>query len=191
MPGACVVRGERVTLRTLEREDHAFVQRAYANPELRYPLGTPVRNQTELEAWLDNDDADRFLVCLDGDAEGRRGTSWAHVDDESEGARPVGVVAIEDADWKRPELVYWLVPAVQDNGYGCEVVSLAVDYTFRVYDHPAVGAGVYASNEASRRLLESLGFETEGRLREVRFVDGRYRDEVRYGLLRVDWHEGA
>lgn len=190
MPGACVVRGERVTLRTLEREDHAFVQRAYANPELRYPLGNPVRNLTELETWLD-DDADRFLVCLDSDAGGRHGTSWAHVDGEPEGARPVGVVAVEDADWKRPELVYWLVPAVRGDGYGREAVSLAVDYAFGVYDHPAVGAGVYASNEASRSLLESLGFETEGHLRKVRFVDGRYRDEVRYGLLRVDWREDA
>ncbi|ELY65049.1 GNAT family N-acetyltransferase [Natronococcus jeotgali] len=64
MPGARIRRGERVTLRTLEDEDRPFLQRAYANPEIRYPLGTPLKRRGDLERWLD-DDADRLLICLD------------------------------------------------------------------------------------------------------------------------------
>ena len=60
---------------------------------------------------------------------------------------------------------------------------------FRTFDTPAVGAGVYDYNEASRRLLESLGFAEEGRLREYRFIDGEYRDCVQYGLLRREYRE--
>lgn len=48
----------------LEDEDHPFLQRAYSNPEIRYPLGTPLKRRGDLESWLD-DDADRLLTCLD------------------------------------------------------------------------------------------------------------------------------
>nr|WP_256548157.1 hypothetical protein [Natronosalvus rutilus] len=42
MPGARITSGERVTLRTVEREDVPFLQRAFANPEIRYPIGNPL-----------------------------------------------------------------------------------------------------------------------------------------------------
>lgn len=181
MPGARVASGERVTLRTVESEDVLFLQRGCVNPTLRYPLGASVMNQADLEEWLDDENADRFLVCLDGDDAG------PGQPDDADDVRPIGFVAVEDADWRRPELVYWLVPDVHGEGYGSEAVSLAVDYVFRTYDAPAVGAGAYDFNDASRGLLESLGFEEEGRVRRDRFVDGEYVDTVQYGLLREDW----
>lgn len=181
MPGARITAGERITLRTLEKEDLPFLQRAYTNPELRYPLGTPLKNLDQLETWAEDEETDQFLVCLDegGDS-----------DDEIEtDTRSIGAVFVEDASWRRPELVYWLIPDVQGEGYGKEAVSLVIEYVFRVYDTPAVGAGAYAFNDASRGLLESLGFREEGRIRKDRFVDGRYVDTVSYGLLREEWRE--
>jgi [ribosomal protein S5]-alanine N-acetyltransferase len=183
MPGARVERGERVVLRTVEREDVPFLQRGYANPELRYPLGAPLRTRAEIETWLDEDDGHRFLVCLDEETAGPE----APEDDES---RPIGFLSVNDADWRRPDFVYWIVPEHHGAGYGREAVSLAVEYTFRTYDVPAVGATVYAFNDASRGLLESLGFVEEGRLRKDRFVDGRYVDSVQYGLLREERRMG-
>lgn len=177
MPGARITAGERVTLRTLEKEDLPFLQRAYTNPEIRYPLGTPLKNLDQLETWTEDEGTDQFLVCLDVD------------DEDDEDTRPIGAVFVEDASWRRPELVYWLSPDVQGNGYGKEAVSLVIDYVFRVYDTPAVGAGAYAFNDASLGLLESLGFEEEGRIRKDRFVDGRYVDRIVCGLLREEWRK--
>lgn len=85
--------------------------------------------------------------------------------------------------------MYWLVPEVHGDGYGKEALSLVIDYVFRVYDRPAVGAGVYGFNEASRGLLDSLGFSEGGRTRKDRFVDGEYVDTIQYGLLRKEWRE--
>jgi len=182
MPGALVSDGERVTLRTAESEDVPFVQRAGANPELRYPLGTPLQNRDDYEDWADGD-ADRLLVCLeDGPRPGRP--------EDGDDVDRIGVVSVEDADWRRPELGYWLVPEVHGEGYGGEAVALAIDYVFRTYDHPAVGAVAYDFNDASRGLLESLGFEEEGRVRRDRFIDGEYVDTVVYGLLREEWRDG-
>ncbi|WP_440764916.1 GNAT family N-acetyltransferase [Natronorubrum sp. DTA7] len=181
MPGARISRGTRVTLRTVEDDDLPFLQRAYANPDLRYPLGNPLLNRDELEAWLTDDNADRFLVCLDGE---RTGPGRP---EDADDVRRIGLVTVEDADWRRPELIYWLVPAVHGDGYGSEAVSLVIDYVFRTYDTPAVGAAAYEFNDASRGLLESLGFEEEGRTRRDRFIDGEYVDTIRYGLLREEW----
>lgn len=182
MPGARIQHGERVTLRSVEGEDVPFLQRAFANPEIRYPLGNPLKSQEEIEEWTDERDDDRFLVCLDGDDAGPGQPDAADV-------TRIGAVSVEGADWRRPELGYWLVPEVHGEGYGKEAVSLVVDYVFRVYDHPAVGAVAYDFNEASRGLLGSLGFAEEGRIRRARFIDGAYRDLLVYGLLREEWRE--
>jgi RimJ/RimL family protein N-acetyltransferase len=181
MPGAIAKRGDRVTLRTGEPEDADFVQRMYANPEIRVPMGTPRRTHHETEeAARDRGGTDRFLACLDGDEAGPGPV------DPDEVTR-VGVVDVNDADWRRPELGYWMAPEFQGEGYGSEMVSLAVEYTFRTYDHPAIGAGAYDFNDASRGLLESLGFEQEGREHRDTFVDGEYHDVVEYVLFREDW----
>lgn len=181
MPGARVSTDGTVSLRTIESEDASFLQRGSANPEIRYPLGSPVRSIEQLDAPSDDDDdGDRFLVCLDGDDAG------PGQPDEADVTR-LGAVFVGDADWRRPGLGYWLVPEHHGQGYGRAAVSLAIDYVFRTYDHPAVGAVAFDFNDASRGLLESLGFTEEGCRRKERFVDGAYRDTYEYSLLRSEW----
>lgn len=181
MPGARITSDERVTLRTVEREDVPFLQRAFTDPEIRYPIGNPLMSQEQIESGME-ESSDQFLVCLD------RSDAGPGQPDEDD-VRPIGVVNVEDADWRRPELGYWLIPEVHGEGYGTEAVSLVIEYVFRVYDHPAVGAGAFDFNDASRGLLESLGFTEEGRIRKDRFIDGKYRDMIQYGLLRREWRE--
>ncbi|MEF8800447.1 MAG: GNAT family protein [Halolamina sp.] len=182
MPGARVSQGERVTLRTVEEEDRAFIQRGSANPEIRIPIGNPVRSRSELGDVAQKEDGNQLLVCLDEAAAG----PGAPAEDET---TPVGWVGVDDVSYRRPDLAYWLVPEVHGEGYGREMLSLTIEYTFRTYDHPAVGAIVYEFNDASRGVLESLGFEEEGRIRRDRFIDGEYVDTVQYGLLREEWWE--
>lgn len=183
MPGALVERGQRVTLRTVEREDVPFLQRAYANPALRYPLGNPThKNQEQVEERFEDDNQRRFLACLDGEEAGPGQPD----DDET---TPIGLVTVFDVDWSRTELGYWLVPEHQGEGYGTEAVALVVEYVFRTIDTPSLGATAFDFNDASRGLLESLGFTQEGRKRRARYVDGEHRDAVVYGILREEWRE--
>jgi ribosomal-protein-alanine N-acetyltransferase len=179
MPGSLVADGDDVSLRIAERADAPFLQRAGADPALRYPLGGRVFTIDELEERIVDSDVDRFLICRDDDEAGR-GPS-------AELTEPIGAVTVEDAGWKRPELTYWIVPEAQGQGYGGEGVELAVEYAFRSYEAPAVGAAAYAFNDASQGLLRSIGFEQEGVRRDYMFVDGAYRDYVVYGLRRADW----
>ncbi|MFC6800253.1 GNAT family N-acetyltransferase [Haladaptatus sp. DYSN1] len=177
MPGARVASGERVTLRTAEAEDIPFLQRGAANPEIRYPLGNPVKNQGQYEISASRTGPDTFIVCLEVE----------EAEAEAETITRIGQVSVMDAHYKRPELGYWLVPEVHGEGYGKEAVSLVIDYAFRSYDTPAIGAEAFDYNDASRGLLESLGFTEEGCRRKFMFVDGEHRDMVQYGLLREEW----
>lgn len=191
MPGTSIRRGDRITLRTLEREDLPFVQRASTEPPIRQPLGSDVRTHEDIESAYEEDDDQRLLVCLDGPDPGPRPAACDHdaAPDAGE-TRPIGLVTVGAVNWKRPELSYWLIPEVHDEGYGTEAVGLAVEYAFRTRAVPAVAAGVYAFNDASRALLESLGFEREGRLRRHSFTDGEWHDLLKYGLLREEWDGG-
>jgi hypothetical protein len=71
MPGSRVSRGEHVTLRTAEAEDVPLLQRMRTNSDLRVPLGTPVTSRGEMASeWPRDDEADRFVVCLDTELAG-------------------------------------------------------------------------------------------------------------------------
>ncbi len=175
MPGTTFLRGDRVTLRTVERDDAEFVQRGHNDPDVRVPLGmTAPKNCSQIEDFVENDiegdDSINLLVCLDDE--------------------PMGAVTVLNRHYDRPMLAYWLLPEYHGEGYATEAVGLLVDYVFESFDKHGLQAHAFAFNEGSRGVLERLGFTEEGRLREDRFVGGRYVDTVLYGLLRREWAEG-
>ena len=76
---------------------------------------------------------------------------------------PIGVAGIKkvgsgNPPRKMPRLGYWIGKRHWRMGYGTEAIGALVDFGFRTYPAERVGAGVFADNPASRRLLEKLGF---------------------------------
>ena len=185
MPGPVVASGDRVVLRTVERDDAAFLQTAATDPRVRFSLGmdahrTEAETRERIEEDTESDGALGFVVCLDEDG------APAGRPDEGE-TTPVGAVHARNLDGVRAWLGYWLAPAYHSEGYGTEAVELVVDELFRSHPVHVVSAGAFGHNEASQALLESLGFTREGRLRDAWYVDGAYRDGVQYGVLRREW----
>jgi 8-oxo-dGTP diphosphatase len=62
-----------------------------------------------------------------------------------------------------PRLGYWIGAPYQDNGYGTEAVGAVVSACFEVLGCDILGAGVFADNPASVRVLEKCGYEPVGR----------------------------
>jgi ribosomal-protein-alanine N-acetyltransferase len=181
MPGAIVKSGEQLTLRTLEREDLDILQRGAADPDIRHLTGnSKVRNRDDLEDTFEDENTTILLVCLDDPGEsGPVGP---------EDIRRIGIASVAEYG-RNPRLGIWLVPDVQGEGFGNEATRLLVDYVFNSYDRPAVTAKAFDYNDSSRGVLESLGFQQEGRLRQNAFLDGEYRDGLLYGLLREEWED--
>ena len=62
-----------------------------------------------------------------------------------------------------------------------------LQWAFEALDLNRVQAETDTRNMASARVLEKLGFEREGTLREDCVVNGEVSDSWVYGLLRREW----
>lgn len=73
----------------------------------------------------------------------------------------IGVVAYE-ASGNVCELGYWIAEPYWSKGYGREAARAAADHAFEVSGHAAMTACYRHGNEASKRILEGLGFVKTG-----------------------------
>ena len=90
-------------------------------------------------------------------------------------------------DNRNAHIGYWIARSHWGNGYASEAASLLIAAGFRDLGLRRVYTAVLPENVRSIRLLRRLGFRTEGRARQDRLVDGRYRDLVLFGLLREQY----
>lgn len=75
------------------------------------------------------------------------------------------------------------------NGYAKEAIILLLNYYFMELGYQKAEARVYAFNEASIHIHEQLGFKREGCLRSHHYTNGRYHDEICYGMLREEYEQ--
>ena len=72
-----------------------------------------------------------------------------------------------------------------------EALSALLDFGFQKLDLNRVEADIDPRNLASAKLLDRLGFQKEGFLRERWIVEGEISDTALYGLLKREWNSGA
>ncbi|QCC52996.1 GNAT family N-acetyltransferase [Halapricum salinum] len=188
MPGPAFCRGERVSLHTWEEEDAEFFQKNRNEQAIRRPLtDVSPRNREQVDEQFEerfyDDDGMVFLVCTGDDAAMRTG--------DTEELTRVGEVAIP---WvNQPHgvgmLMYWATPEHQGQGYIPEATGLLLDHAFGERRLHKVWAMVVEPNEPSQNVLETLGFEQEGRYRKETFYEGEYVDSYRYAILAEEWLE--
>lgn len=84
-----------------------------------------------------------------------------------------------------------LLPEGRGRGVGTQAQRLLVRYLFAHTPVVRLEADTEAGNIAEQRALEKSGFTREGVLRSMVFRDGRWRDVVRYSVLRDEtaWDE--
>ncbi len=90
---------------------------------------------------------------------------------------------------RRAEIGFVLRHDHWGQGYMLEATSTLLRFAFEQLMLHRVEADVDPRNETSIRLLEKLGFQREGYLRERWLVGEEINDTVFYGLLRREWRE--
>ncbi len=68
-----------------------------------------------------------------------------------------------------------------------EALQVLIRYGFEEMDLNRIEATTHTGNQRSQRVLEKLGFQREGLLREYYCRDGVYNDQVQFSLLRKEW----
>ena len=102
----------------------------------------------------------------------------------------IGVVGLHHIDWvhRRGDISIVVGErALQGQGHGTEAIRLLTAHAFEKLNLRKLTAGMWASNVASRRSFERVGFVLEATLRQSYWRRDRYEDELRLGLLRDEW----
>ena len=87
----------------------------------------------------------------------------------------------------RAEVGYCLRSVHWGKGYMGEALGALIDHAFRVLKLRRLEADVDPNNANSLRMLERMGFNREGLLRERWNVAGEIQDSVFLGLLAREW----
>lgn len=74
-------------------------------------------------------------------------------------------------------------------GYGTEAAHLLLRYVFEDLGFNRLKSDTHVKNEPSWRFQESLGFVREGVMRQDKYIQGEYVDDVLYGMLRDEYLE--
>lgn len=86
-------------------------------------------------------------------------------------------------------LGYWVGQPHTRRGYISAATRLVLDFAFGQLGLHRVEAACLPTNEASRGLLEKVGFTHEGYARGYLRIDGTWRDHVLYAMLREEWRD--
>lgn len=172
-----MIRSGRITLRHVAEADLPLLIRFANDSEARgeFALARLVSPAALRARFSENGFSDekheRFMIC---DEQGEVIGDVLHFQAKTySSAREIGWVIYEARHRRR--------------GYATEAVGALVDYLFKAYPINRVECATLVENLASVRLAERCGLLREGLRRGALFVDGRYVDDLTFGLLRADW----
>jgi RimJ/RimL family protein N-acetyltransferase len=168
--------GEKVYLRAIEEADAATCYEWISDPEVRRHLArrSIPNNEAQTRAFIAKVDwrSDQVFAIVSR-ADGLHvGNCGLHAISAVDRRATLGIViGRQDA---------------QNKGFGTEAVRLLCQHAFAGLNLHRVELSVYASNPRGQKVYERCGFRVEGRLRENAWVDGRWVDEIRMGLLESE-----
>ncbi len=172
------LRGEKVILRTLERE---HCRELWENYEPAEPLPTE-----PLNPGLSNEGADKWFEEM----QAKQGSKQFYLGIFTQDGKLVGDVQLAHIDWRhRTATIGSSIARRVDRGqgYGSDTALTLLRFGFEHLDLYRVAATVAEYNAGARSILKKIGFVEEGRERQAVYCGGRRWDRVLYGLLRADF----
>ncbi|MEN8172120.1 MAG: GNAT family protein [Chloroflexota bacterium] len=175
-----MIYGNRIRLRAIERSDLPLFVRWLNDPEVRLGLQMYLPlSQNEEELWYEGmmkRPAEEHPLLIE--IETPKG--WV----------PVGNCGFLAPNWRlrKAEIgifigdkKYW------NQGYGSEVMRLALKLGFESMNLNRISLQVFTNNPRAIRAYEKVGFVHEGRLRQAHYDNGQYHDILIMSVLRSEW----
>jgi RimJ/RimL family protein N-acetyltransferase len=104
----------------------------------------------------------------------------------------IGVLQLAGIDHFEQHAVISIVIGPKDlwgRGIGSTALRLLLDYAFTVQGLERITSEVYGFNTRSQRLMERVGFQKEGILRQHERANGKRQDLHVYGILKPEFYE--
>ena len=172
-----MIEGDRINLRAREEQDTEIFHRWFNDAEVTRFLGVPFPaiSLSQQRTFVQQIDSDRnrraySIVLKNGALIGNcelRSIDW--IARSCELAIAIG------------EKQYW------GQGYGGEALTLLLRIAFDGLNMHKVWLTCATYNERGLRAYHRSGFREDGRLRDDRFIDGRYHDTLVMSILEDEW----
>lgn len=169
----------RLELRPIDSGDADALYAMFSDPEItRFWSSAAMTSQDDAVALI----AEIHDYCGRGEL-----MEWALTRRDQPGL--IGTCSLGNLDRvnRRGEIGFALARPAWGHGYMVEILPVLVDYAFDSLQLHRLEADVDPRNAGSIRLIEGLGFQLEGRLRERWQVTGEVQDALFYGLLAREW----
>jgi RimJ/RimL family protein N-acetyltransferase len=170
---------DRLALRFFDEGDAAALYAIFSDPAVTRYWSSP--------AWADMEqahDSIKEAMVAYADGSGLRLGIVLHATGELIGY--INLYAIYHAN-RRCDIGYALAQAHWGKGYLAEAMQAMLEHAFGPMDLNRIEADIDPRNTASEKLLERMGFQKEGYMRERWIVNGEVCDTAFYGLLRSEW----
>jgi ribosomal-protein-alanine N-acetyltransferase len=105
-------------------------------------------------------------------------------------AGQVNVAGIVRGSMDSAHVGYWVDERFAGRGVMPTAVALVVDHCFREVGLHRIEVNIRPENVASKRVVEKLGFRSEGVRDRFLHIDGDWRDHLSYALVREDVPRG-
>jgi len=96
---------------------------------------------------------------------------------------------LKSANAIEADIGYELSPDHWSSGYATEAAQAMVNLGFTQFRLHRISSWCIADNEGSMRVLEKVGMNLEGRMRENEYFKNRYWDTLLYAILENEWRE--
>ncbi len=144
-----------------------------------------------LETYTSIDQAAERIHIYRRNFSKRRSIRWGITFKDSEWL--LGTVGI--MNWKprfyNAALGYDLARRYWRQGIMFEALTAVLNYAFTTMQMNRLEAFVMPQNKPSSQLLEKLGFQNEGLMREYGYWRGKFHDLNLYSILRDDWQKAS
>lgn len=103
----------------------------------------------------------------------------------------IGYCGLTHISWtnRSAEFGIYIAPEFQGKGYGYDALKTLLNYGFYELNLNRIYAEVYGNNTHALEVYHTIGFRTEGTMREHYYHDGQYWDSFIIGMLRRDWEK--
>jgi [ribosomal protein S5]-alanine N-acetyltransferase len=171
-----ILETERLILRAILKKDAKDIFACFSNKEVTRFYGQ--------ETFEDIKQAEDLVDFFSKNLYEKRGIRWGIEKKGSKGI--IGTIGFNA--WvpkhKRAEIGYEIHPSQWRKGYALEAASRVLSYGFKVMDLSRIGAVVFVENHPSNELLNKIGFQKEGILRNYMYQSGKAHDIFLYSLIK-------
>ncbi len=170
----------RLVLREFRPSDFDAVHTYETNPETRRYEQVAIATAEETRRYLD----DSLAWAREQPRTRYRLAITICPEDTARGRISLALNWPEIREWE----IGWTVdPQFWGRGYATEAARAMLDFAFGALDAHRVVAFCNANNRASERVMEKLGMQRDGYLRQTRWWNGAWADELVYSILEHEW----